>query len=107
MPAARRIAKTKPTSPDNTIGGAANDAPLLVDAVTAPVEKVGVLRAILFSQIEREVKSGNVRVILWLADRIRLVDTPEDRASPNDELRSLLDDLSSEELREFVSLGDK
>lgn len=61
------------------------------------------LRSTLHAAIEHEVKDGNVRVILWLADRLKLVSPPNER-TPEQELQALLGNLSSEELREFESL---
>ena len=55
--------------------------------------------------IEAEVKAGNVRVLLWLADRLKLI-TPPDERTPEQELREILGGLSSDELREFESLRD-
>ena len=50
--------------------------------------------------IEKEVSAGNVRVILWLADRLKLVTPPSER-TPERELRQILGGLTSEELSEF------
>lgn len=61
------------------------------------------LRGALHAAIEREVKKGNVRVILWLADRLKLVSPPNER-TPEQELQALLGNLTSEELREFEGL---
>ncbi|MEM7022479.1 MAG: hypothetical protein AAF637_07765 [Pseudomonadota bacterium] len=54
--------------------------------------------------IENEVRSGNVRVVLWLADRLKLV-TPPTEATPGQELQDLLNGLSQAELQEFEKLG--
>jgi hypothetical protein len=56
--------------------------------------------------ITREVQRGNVRVALWLADRLKLVTPPNER-TPDHELRQMLSALSPEELREFESLRDE
>lgn len=64
------------------------------------------LRATLQQAIAREVGVGNVRVILWLADRLKLV-TPPNEHTPAEELRQLLGGLTSEELREFEGLRDE
>jgi hypothetical protein len=56
--------------------------------------------------IEVEVKKGNVRVLLWLADRLKLI-TPPSEGTPDQELREILRGLSSDELREFESLQDE
>jgi hypothetical protein len=64
------------------------------------------LRPQIQKVIAREVGSGNVRVILWLADRLKLV-TPPSQHTPEQELRQLVAALTSEELREFESLRDQ
>jgi hypothetical protein len=46
-----------------------------------------------------------VRVILWLADRLKLV-TPVDERTPEAELHELLGSLGPDELREFENLQD-
>jgi hypothetical protein len=63
------------------------------------------LRDTLHRAIEAQVHDGNVRVILWLADRLKLVTPPSER-TPEQELRALLRGLTSEELREFEGLRD-
>jgi hypothetical protein len=63
------------------------------------------LRTALLEAIEAEVKDGNVRVILWLADRLKLV-TPVDERTPEAELQELLGSLGPEELREFETLQE-
>jgi len=63
------------------------------------------LRRVLQEAIESEVKNGNVRVILWLADRLQLVSPPGER-TPEQELRALLGGLSADELNEFERLRD-
>jgi transcriptional regulator with XRE-family HTH domain len=55
--------------------------------------------------IEKEVSAGNVRVILWLADRLKLVTPPSER-TPERELRQILGCLTPEELSEFEQLRD-
>lgn len=64
------------------------------------------LRPAVHQVIAREVGSGNVRVILWLADRLKLV-TPPSQQTPEHELRQLLAGLTTEELREFETLRDE
>jgi transcriptional regulator with XRE-family HTH domain len=59
----------------------------------------------LHEAIEKEVCAGNVRVILWLADRLKLV-TPPSARTPERELRQILGSLTSEELSEFEELRD-
>jgi hypothetical protein len=44
-------------------------------------------------------------VILWLADRLKLVTPPSER-TPDHELRQILGGLTAEELREFEGLRD-
>ncbi len=68
-------------------------------------ERIACLRRTLQDAIEAEVRSGNVRVILWLADRLKLVTPPGER-TPEQELRHLLGTLSQDELREFEGLRD-
>ena len=55
--------------------------------------------------IEAEVKRGNVRVLLWLADRLKLLTPPTER-TPEQELREILGGLSQDELHEFEGLRD-
>ena len=68
--------------------------------------RIGALGRAVQSAIEAEVKNGNVRVILWLADRLKLITPPSER-TPEQELREILRGLSADELREFESLRDK
>lgn len=63
------------------------------------------LRPTLHATIEKEVRAGNVRVVLWLADRLKLV-TPPSARTPEQELRQILGCLTSEELCEFEALRD-
>ena len=65
--------------------------------------RLGSLRQRLHDAIDAEVQSGNVRVILWLADRMKLITPPEEdlRQSP---LGDLLKGMSDEDLKEFESL---
>lgn len=60
----------------------------------------------LHQAIEKEVHAGNVRVVLWLADRLKLVTPPNERTS-NQELRAILRTLTPEELSEFEALRDE
>lgn len=59
----------------------------------------------LRDSIAKEVHAGNLRVVLWLADRLKLVTPPSER-TPDEELRQLLRGLTSEELSEFEELRD-
>jgi hypothetical protein len=72
----------------------------------AGVQRFDVLRPAMHKVITREVGSGNLRVILWLADRLKLA-TPPSQHTPEHELRQLLAGLTTEELREFESLRDQ
>jgi hypothetical protein len=69
-------------------------------------QRIDVLRHTLFESIEREVSEGNVRVILWLAERLRVLEAgngPE--RAPAEELRAFFDQLEGDELREFAGLA--
>jgi AcrR family transcriptional regulator len=74
-------------------------------AAAADSQPLADLRHTLHKAIEKEVADGNVRVILWLADRLKLV-TPPDEHTPEQELRQLVRSLTPEELREFEGLRD-
>jgi hypothetical protein len=64
------------------------------------------LRSKVHCAIEDEVRASNVRVMLWLADRLNLV-TPPSEHTPEAELRAILKALTPEELREFEALRDE
>ncbi len=68
-------------------------------------DRLAELRLALHAAIDTEVGKGNVRVILWLADRMKLITPPSER-TPEQELRAILGSLSPDELREFESLRD-
>lgn len=68
-------------------------------------DRLGDLGRAVQAKIEDEVKAGNVRVILWLADRLKLITPPSER-TPEQELRAILGGLSPDELRQFESLRD-
>jgi len=70
-----------------------------------PDERLAHLRQAVHRAIEEEVSKGTVRVVLWLADRLKLVTPPSER-TPGEELRELLNGLTPEELREFESLRE-
>jgi hypothetical protein len=70
-----------------------------------PEERLARLRQAVHRAIDLAVADNNVRVVLWLADRLKLV-TPPDERTPAEELRGLLSGLSPEELSEFESLRD-
>lgn len=63
------------------------------------------LRRQLHQAIESEVRQGNVRVILWLADRMKLIE-PSRSTAPEDELTRLIGGMSPDELSEFEGLRD-
>ena len=63
------------------------------------------LRRAVHEAIEAEVRNGNVRVLLWLADRLKLITPPSER-TPEQELRAILGGLSQDELQEFEGLRD-
>lgn len=67
--------------------------------------QLGDLRGTVQNAIQTEVGSGNLRAILWLADRLKLV-TPLNEHTPEHELRAILGSLTAEELREFEELRD-
>ena len=63
------------------------------------------LRRQLHKAIESEVRQGNVRVILWLADRMKIIQ-PDKANTPEDELSSVIEEMSPDELIEFEGLRD-
>jgi len=67
--------------------------------------KMGSLRQRLHDAIDVEVQGGNVRVILWLADRLKLV-TPDDKKKPSSSLDDLLRSMTDQDIQEFESLKD-
>ena len=69
----------------------------------SPEERMARLRHTVQRALDRAVADDNVKVVLWLADRLKLVTPPPER-TPGTELRDLLGGLSSQELREFESL---
>jgi hypothetical protein len=75
-------------------------------AIERERSRIGELGRAVQTAIEVEVKKGNVRVLLWLADRLKLI-TPPSEGTPDQELREILRGLSSDELREFESLQDE
>lgn len=68
-------------------------------------DRLQALRIKLHKAIENEVQGGNVRVILWLADRMKLIQPPGS-PMPQDELNQLIDDMSADELAQFEQLRD-
>jgi hypothetical protein len=76
------------------------------EATTLPKrDRLGDLRRAVHDAIEAEVRNGNVRVLLWLADRLKLIAPPSER-TPEQELREILGGLSQDELNEFEGLRD-
>jgi hypothetical protein len=63
------------------------------------------LRRRLHDAIDAEVQGGNVRVILWLADRMKLIQ-PAEREMPPSSLHDLLRTMSDRDIKEFESLKD-
>ena len=63
----------------------------------------GSLRERLHHAIDVEVQSGNVRVILWLADRLKLI-TPADKKPSTSALDDLLRGMTEQDIKEFESL---
>ncbi len=61
------------------------------------------LRDRLHDAIDAEVQNGNVRVILWLADRLKLIKPPQEK-NQSSPLEDLLLDMNEQDLREFESL---
>jgi hypothetical protein len=70
-----------------------------------PDVRLALLREAVQKMIEAEVLEGNLRVVLWMADRLKLV-SPTSQSTPGAELRELLSGLSAAELSEFESLRD-
>lgn len=71
----------------------------------APERRLGSLRERLHHAIDDEVQSGNVRVILWLADRLKLVNPPEKKPQSS-ALDDLLRGMSEQDLKEFENLKE-
>lgn len=67
--------------------------------------RLGSLRQRLHDAIDAEVQGGNVRVILWLADRLKLM-TPAETESANSSLNEFLGSMSEQDIKEFESLKD-
>jgi transposase-like protein len=73
-------------------------------ASSAPREqRLESLRERLHDAIDAEVQNGNVRVILWLADRLKLISPPEER-TPTSPLDDLLQGMTEDDLKVFESL---
>ncbi|MGI9498501.1 MAG: hypothetical protein ACR2P3_00560, partial [Geminicoccaceae bacterium] len=65
--------------------------------------KIGSLRQRLHDAIDAEVQGGNVRVILWLADRLKLV-SPSDKEKSISALDELLHAMTDQDIKEFERL---
>jgi hypothetical protein len=72
----------------------------------AETAQLGGLGGNVHCAVADEVRVTNVRVMLWLADRLKLV-SPPNQNTPEAELRALLSALSPEELKEFEALRDE
>lgn len=71
----------------------------------ASERKIGSLRQRLHDAIDAEVQGGNVRVILWLADRLKLV-TPSAKEASASPLDDLLRTMTDQDVKEFESLKE-
>lgn len=71
---------------------------------TNPAAAYEYLSRIVYVQLERELRAGNLRVLLWVADRLKLVRPPEADAGRG-ELAGLLASLSPEERAELAALS--
>jgi hypothetical protein len=56
--------------------------------------------------IERQVRTGQLRAMMWLADRAKVA-PPPNPSTPDQELRAILSALTTAELSEFAALGDE
>jgi hypothetical protein len=63
-------------------------------------------RQTLEHAIQRQVRAGSLRAMMWLAGRAKLA-TPPTPSTPDQELRAILSTLTTEELREFTALRDE
>lgn len=65
--------------------------------------RIGSLRQRLHDAIDAEVQGGNVRVILWLADRMKLVSPTEKETSALD---TILQAMTDQDIKEFEKLKE-
>ena len=65
--------------------------------------KISSLRQRLHDAIDAEVQSGNVRVILWLADRLKLID-PSNKEKTTSALDDVLSTMTDQDIKEFERL---
>ena len=68
-------------------------------------DRIADLRLAVRAAIEDAVQVGNVRVVLWLAERLKLI-APVSERTPEQELHEILGSLGPDDLREFESLRD-
>ncbi len=61
---------------------------------------------LVYAHLERQVRSGNLKVLMWIADRMKLV-RPPDVDAPELELQRLLRTLSEEQRAEIRALGEE
>lgn len=102
----RRSRGAQPT--ELTADGESGPPPVSPNAGMPLSARVDALRTTLIESIEREVSNGNVRVILWLADRLRVLDAgKETEKKPAEELRAFFEQLDPEEMREFANLAGR
>ncbi len=71
---------------------------------THPAAAYEHLSRLVYVQLEREVRAGNLRVLLWVADRLKLV-RPLEADPARGELAGLLASLSPQEREELAGLS--
>jgi hypothetical protein len=62
------------------------------------------LKEKILEALEHEIETGNVRVMLWLADKLGVVN--ETTARSERSIADILDGLTPEDLEEYKRLGD-
>jgi len=62
------------------------------------------LDQVVRTQVEQEISNGNIKVALWLAERLRLF-SPDLNDGTDDTLRRLLDSMTPEERAAFTRPG--
>ncbi len=74
---------------------------------TGPREAYERLCRLVYAHLERQVRCGNLRVLLWVADRLKLV-RPAEVDVAEAELARLVDSLPEEQREELARLaGDR